>query len=1012
MRRIQKTFSLEPMTSRMPSVLPAYKDNTLYYFDDIHLKEREYKYPSNYGMIPLNIKLSNLVVIDDILYPISGWSDVTLAAEQCFCNESGCTRPCYAMIPRELLEDEDEAEFYNLNNNLCDFTMSFERLSKWYYFFKEYYHLLNDYGHCNRTYSSAEEYYYYESGERYADQMIYGTNEQTYKDLDAEFAAKGGIVDVDNIKISGATDIGFYKWICDNIVPTYYISKEYVEYWKRKKLYYPDVIKWIAWFDDRLWYETEANYTSAVTNSKNDIVEKEHWNCKESGITDCCDCEEYFNRGGMREYERMVEWYNGLQDNILLMNSAITENLDCFIPTMDDKIQLHNSLDDLGQYTIFSKEYERGIDYRTASYGDTENTHGGTVVEVSGNTMILRESDTGNTYSGFIFSPYYMEKQYDEESWDNYTNMYISGNPEEFIADGYNYYAFDENGKVYTGITSGDVIDNMIIERAKKIVPIDAILIDETVLPIQKSEYGIYDTANEYIGGKKFFVQREKDTSTPYTLINGKKVYAEWYQNPNPEFDNRPCYYFTFFKNENQKINGAVCDKTDNSFNITNYKPFGRTSGSSTSDTISYISYMGQIFQIEDGDEFVEIGETAYPRVIGYAYDDDNVIMYCVNISGTTIAVYDYELREVPNSEVVDDYIVISLEYEPQIYSARELSGQTVSKLTDLESTNVLIDDIGNKIDGKYMLKGAANERPYNHQPLEGAELDLLYEVGNTSNINRISGLTVDNLNDISGNTNYFIGNIITDMVFYYKDVSGNIVEDTVYEWSGSSLDTIHLSQSARTDIETSNANTVIFDGDDIYCDVTYYMGATLGRESGGTFFLAYDENNTGDTNYNYGVQYKETVKFVKENREYYLKKQIKKQIPTKVNSVSAHSVSYPIYVYKLKQDFKEIEGDVYNTYFQSPLAKFKTEINLINEDLTTNYSGYIDMPTYNNIHVSPTFKEEYMLGISSLENVNSDIYIERGINAAFEKHLKLGEITSMEALEQYGLTFFKIIDT
>ena len=200
---------------------------------------------------------------------------------------------------------------------------------------------------------------------------------------------------------------------------------------------------------------------------------------------------------------------------------------------------------------------------------------------------------------------------------------------------------------------------------------------------------------------------------------------------------------------------------------------------------------------------------------------------------------------------------------------------------------------------------------------------------------------------------------------------------------------------------------TTIFDGDDIYCDVTYYIGATLGRESGGTFFLAYAE----DTHYNYGVEYKETVNFVKENREYYLKKEIKKQIPSKINAVSAHSVSYPIYVYKLKQDLKEVEGDVYNTYFQSPLATFKTEINLINTDLTTIYSGYTDMPTYNNIHVSPTFKQEYMLGISSLENVDSDIYIERGINAAFEKHLKLGEITSMEALEQYSNGYFKIMN-
>ena len=106
-----------------------------------------------------------------------------------------------------------------------------------------------------------------------------------------------------------------------------------------------------------------------------------------------------------------------------------------------------------------------------------------------------------------------------------------------------------------------------------------------------------------------------------------------------------------------------------------------------------------------------------------------------------------------------------------------------------------------------------------------------------------------------------------------------------------------------------------------------------------------------------------------------------------------------------------DIETDIYGTYYETPLAAFKTEINLINADLTTNYSGYIDMDTYNNIHVTPTLKQEYMLGISSLENIDSDIYIERGINAAFEKHLKLGEVTSLEALEQYSNGYFKIIE-
>ena len=136
MRKIQKTYSLEPMTSRVPSIWPSYKNNTLYFFDDASLNARDYIYPSNYGMIPLNISFSS--------------------------------------------NTENDTVEYGLDCSSAATTISFERLSNWYYFFNEYYRLLNDYGHCNRTYSSAQEYYRYESNTKYANQMIYGSDEQTY----------------------------------------------------------------------------------------------------------------------------------------------------------------------------------------------------------------------------------------------------------------------------------------------------------------------------------------------------------------------------------------------------------------------------------------------------------------------------------------------------------------------------------------------------------------------------------------------------------------------------------------------------------------------------------------------------------------------------------------------------------------------------------------------------------------------------------------------------------------
>jgi hypothetical protein len=1037
MRKIQKTISLEPMTSRMPSVWPAYMDNKLYFFDDESLKERGYLYPSNYGMIPMSVVFDIVYYVDD---------DESFSSDT---EVSAITMAKEIYEQRRCETDEQWEERIKTHINVDYFNLSFTTISEWYYFFKEYYHLLNDYGHCDMVYSSAMDYYNHESGNKYADQMIYGVDKQVYEDLDNTFYERGGEVEITE---SGANDVGFYKWICDNIVPSYYISNEYADYWNEKKLYYPDVIKWIAWFESRLNYE--SFYTAATD------TEIAHWDCKQENV-DCCDCEEYFNRGGEREYNRMVEWYETLQTNITDNNAFILEHRECFEPSMIGEIELQNSIEDLGQFSIFSKEYELGIDYRTVKtevvssdtkcdetriHFDAGNTNSGTVVNYEGKAMILQPDR-----SGFCFSRYYMDKVYDESAWSSYTDLYMKDNESEFLSTAFTYYAYDEYGNLYTTTEEDNedalcaLTDSMSAITECPIITSNSILINGTLIPVQKSEFGTYDESNQYIGEKEFFVYREKETSTPYTLINGKKIYADLYTQ-----SGTPFYYFTFFK-ISPNIKESECSPSTREKNVETYKHFPRVYNGTgnTMDTKEYIVYDNVIHEVEDSG--VTINDINYPHVDGYAYNADNEIMYI--ISGV---VYDSELiGEVSNAQVDTEKnaVVIGINKTPIIYSAKEITGQTISKLSDLALTNTLVDDIGNKIDGRYnqiIFEGDSNVNDVamdkyalivngvlvslydtpekakeaaptsnfsikkcspaaNHQPPQGKELDLLYEVGNTSNIKRFSLTESAN----TATTNYFVGNIITDMVFYYKDIEGNVVDATRKSWDISSLETIHRSQDARKVIEENPNSTVIFDGEDIYCDVTYYIGATLKKTQDTTFELAYDEIETSD-NYNYGVEYKETVKFVKENREYHVRKQIKKQIPTKMNSVSAHSISYPIYVYNLVQEIAEIDTDSYNTLYRAPLATFKTEINLIGKNgnnLRTNYDKYLDMDNLNGIHVYPTFREEYMVGISTMENIDSDIYIERGINAAFEKHLKLGEVRTLEALLQYGNSYFKIMN-
>ena len=993
MRTIQKTVSLEQLTSRLPSVLPAYKDNVLYYFDDESLKAREYEFTSNYGMIPVNIMLDNAP---------SAATDWNFSYNShCYGQTLGANEECYS------------SPFYD---EFGKFTLSWEELSDWYKFFTDYYHLLNDWGHCGIAYSSATHYYSAESKNGYADQLVYGGDEQTYIDMDNLFEARGGSVEVvlcdestakcnfdkcnDHDVIHESIDKGFYKWICENIVPTFVIPTEYKDYWKRDTLYYPDVIEWIGWLKDREGYGT---YDSK-------------FEC--SGSTDCCECEEWFNRGGMGILSKMENWYDGVQERIL----SNIESLQCAIPTIIMPVNMQISIDDLGEFSIFSKEYELGIDYRTikteseathtVTHYDENNSNGGTVVTISGKTMIL----TAGT--GFEFDDVYMEK-YISDGWaefnpdveqvacsfEEYDYAYRepnSGYTTEGTRMAYPqgelfFYTFNDEDKRVVADTKDELRNELAVKYP--IEEHDSILIGNSLYEVERAEYGTYESNNKFINGKTFYVFREQYTDTPYTIINGKRIYADFY--PFGDVCNQ-FYYFPFFKKK-EFVNDSTC--SGSTFNPNEYKQFPRTSTQIT-DYQYYISYAGTQHEVNDSsviindNEFLRVSaicNTQY-ETLYILYGDNEHIWHFNGDVLTETDEYTISSEGTKIQKVIDDDI--------KVYTGGILTGTTISKLNDLRSNALLTDDIGNTIQALYEVG-----KHYNHQPPEGTELEPIYQVGNVANVKRFS-MTVEKPEDLSGSTNYFIGDIITEMVFYYKTSEGEIDEDTIViadtPTNGETTSLKAISESTENMMEKSietegGAGDTIYE-EDIYCDITYYIGATLQRTSnnnsgiGSTpFTLAVD---TGGLTFNNGVCYKETVKFVKTEVQYYLKPEYRRQIPTTKNAPSAHTVSYPVTCYVMQQEQNRIESDYDNPYYCA-LAYFEMA-------LRTDTS---DFELYNGTQVLPIFREEYKLGMACMQNVDSDIYIDRGINTAFERHLKLGEVTSMEALQQYTNGYFKIMD-
>jgi hypothetical protein len=80
------------------------------------------------------------------------------------------------------------------------------------------------------------------------------------------------------------------------------------------------------------------------------------------------------------------------------------------------------------------------------------------------------------------------------------------------------------------------------------------------------------------------------------------------------------------------------------------------------------------------------------------------------------------------------------------------------------------------------------------------------------------------------------------------------------------------------------------------------------------------------------------------------------------------------------------------------------------NENTSNSTVSYIGQGWNNtNTSLSATTKEEYLLGIISKPEIESDVFIDRGIITVYEKHLKMSEITNINQLSRYGSGYFNI---
>jgi hypothetical protein len=937
--KIIKQISLEKSKSRLPGVISAIKDGIFYEFNEDTLLSM---YSGNYGLIISDIEIPNKF-IDSItdntdininipysynkdekdefiesngFYLIQGFSR---KINENYVNSSDRPKYYYYVKNNTIYEhiNTDNIE-QNYENDTIKKFLSYRTLIKWYYFFINYMGLLtNTNCHETKEYKNAYDYYVNEV------EIHNNEQEKYYLSIDDLYNSRGGKE--------------FYEWICDECIIQKRIPLNIKYGWNTDYLYYPDILKWKSWFKEK--YERYSSYTDSDS-------------C--INASDCCECTEYFRKGGNEAYK----WLNGIKVNI--------ENTDIKSATINIPILITNTIDDMGEFSIFSKEWEGGENYQTMPFVistgneiptnkwiSNSEKNGGTIVTYNEQVMKLKNPlindgfDYDSKYKEFLFPN---GENNTSEEWDNYLDYVKSNNPKDYELD-YETYTYDRQMKLIPNPEPKDLIEEHDINKENIFVIIN------NIYKVFESEYIIYKN--------NIYLVSYYENGTPYTTINNK-LYVGLYDNGK--------YYFNFTR--------KPCVSSGDVTEIQNTKYF--------------ITYNGGNYMVNNNN--VTINDTKYSMFNGYT-TIDNINYY---ISGTSltklyssnativngVSTYVMEYEEdttfgnnLENSMIDNNskgYIInndkINIYYPYVIHKSDEVTGYTESKLENVKNYKRAYDDIGNELPGFFALIQTSGGTSYS-QPKVGETLDLDYQIGN---VNSLSVHDKDN--------KLFWGDILTEIEFFYYDTNGNILDDTIEKSSDYSNNNLSAITKCKEHFKEMLENGYSIENK-MSCRFTYYLGAILKQieENDGNNYkydgyeLAKDDN---DLYINYGVKYIDTVKLIEKTFPYYL----------------SEDENYEINYFEIEYPLNNIFLNEYNDKnLNTKRALFNYKINDLKND-----NGFI---------ASPTLMLEYKFGNSSLQNISGDIYVDRGISVAMDKHLKLGEVGSFESLSQYSNGWFNIIN-
>ena len=958
MKKIQKKISLEQFKSRMPGIIDSYIDNSTDNKWDFDINYRNGVPHTNYGLIPKSIKLDGK-------------------------------------------------------------TVSYNTLVNWYHFIEFYVELLSINLSCSEIkYSNAVEYYNVEKQPNYKlreceefdekFQTIFAKFQNTLSDLE------NNNDDSDDVENSADTEGGesckgkeivkLYSYLTKTYFPKYVIEDEYKDAWNKSYLSLAEVHEWIKWFEDR-------NYLSRNTGD-----------C--SASHDCCDCEKYTKLGGSVTCDNLKKFISRIKKPSDLTDAYAT------IP-----IILSTTIDDMGEYSIFYEEWVPGHDY---------GNQGNIVVNYDGESYILKEEKFGSSYND------YKELEFEFDDWEkrgiNFQKACGDDNLENTDANplencSVEKYAYNHDGKL---CIDGDInIKNM--SRSYNIHTNyegneDLGFYVIKGVPYRCNKINVVRVKDKLYQDDKLYQVYYDYENNPYITIGKKNYYGLYDYNVNNytfNFKNIPNLTITranvvildnsIYEVKKETVNGVdKCTIESNGVTYNKIHAYSVING----NRIYFNDNYKVIVPYKDGNE-IKYEENVH--VLGPKINDDYDLQddhngvtsgfaYCISDSGDILYVHQ------------KDYV---------IYDNTLLSGTTESKLSCFLSENLAVDNLGNQLPGLFkesnnnnvgaegegsgsdasgegsgegtvgeesgegngdietsdvaedeeLGEGAEGEESGSSAEGEGVKkekkqywLTLPYKPKTIVHITREtdvdtegeeSSVGAEGVESCEGKEVEKVWcDYLESITFYYSDSFGNKLAEIPYDYYDDDLDISSVESKLKEKFSGSTSGDAFcsehFLVSDLKCEFKYHMGCII------------ISRKNADCTYDYviedgGVTYYDNVTLVKKQCEFYL------------NNTSFYMMNY----YDMVFDTKNYTDDTYGHNVTVPIAKFSCKMNSFDND---NYVNF------------PLIREEYKLGSSSHEKIESDIYINRGTARAIDNHIKLMEVRSLESLEQYGNGYFKII--